>query len=148
MKFEDILYKKESQIAWITINRPQKRNAFRPLTVKEMIFALEDAIEDLDIGVIVLSGQGKEAFCSGGDQSVRGDEGYKDLDGKESLNVLKFQKIHKQSAIDQIFLKAPHLKAKHSLETIYSVLILSRAQFRKQINGDQPKKHKNTSPNL
>jgi naphthoate synthase len=97
MKFEDILYKKESQIAWITINRPQKRNAFRPLTVKEMIFALEDAIEDLDIGVIVLSGQGKEAFCSGGDQSVRGDEGYKDLDGKESLNVLKFQKILRSS---------------------------------------------------
>ncbi|MFZ4773161.1 MAG: 1,4-dihydroxy-2-naphthoyl-CoA synthase [Chlamydiia bacterium] len=92
MNFQDILFKKEDQIAWITINRPHKRNAFRPETVIEMIRALDDAIEDPLIGVIVLSGQGKEAFCSGGDQSIRGDEGYKDQTGRESLNVLTFQK--------------------------------------------------------
>lgn len=92
MNFADILYHKEAQIAWITINRPFKRNAFRPKTVLEMIQALDDAIEDPTIGVVVLTGQGKEAFCSGGDQSVRGDEGYQDAQGRESLNVLTFQK--------------------------------------------------------
>ncbi len=92
MNFEDILYYKENQIAWITINREHKRNAFRPKTVIEMIQALDDAIEDHAVGVVVLSGRGKEAFCSGGDQSVRGDEGYRDQQGRESLNVLTFQK--------------------------------------------------------
>lgn len=62
MNFEDILYYKENQIAWITINREHKRNAFRPKTVKEMIQALDDAIEDPAVGVVVLSGRGKEAF--------------------------------------------------------------------------------------
>ncbi|MBM3195134.1 MAG: 1,4-dihydroxy-2-naphthoyl-CoA synthase [Chlamydiae bacterium] len=92
MNYVDILYHKEAQIAWITINRPNKRNAFRPKTVIEMISALDNAIDDPAIGVIVMSGQGKEAFCSGGDQSVRGDEGYRDDHGRESLNVLTFQK--------------------------------------------------------
>jgi naphthoate synthase len=92
MNFQDILYEKQDQIAWITINRPQKRNAFRPQTVLEMMHALDEAIEDTEIGVVVLSGYGKEAFCSGGDQSVRGDEGYRDDFGRESLNVLTFQK--------------------------------------------------------
>lgn len=92
MNFQDILFEKQDQIAWITIHRPHKRNAFRPQTVLEMMHALDDAIEDTEIGVIVLSGYGKEAFCSGGDQSIRGDEGYKDDFGRESLNVLTFQK--------------------------------------------------------
>lgn len=92
MNFQDILFEKQDQIAWITIHRPHKRNAFRPQTVVEMMHALDDAIEDSEIGVIVLSGYGKEAFCSGGDQSVRGDEGYRDDFGRESLNVLTFQK--------------------------------------------------------
>jgi naphthoate synthase len=93
MSFSDIIYKKQDQIAWIIINRPEKRNAFRPKTVDEMLFALNDAIADRDVGVVVLTGEGKDAFCSGGDQSIRGDEGYKDFDGKESLNVLQFQKL-------------------------------------------------------
>jgi naphthoate synthase len=75
-EFEDIRYHKAEGIAKITINRPQVRNAFRPLTVIEMQRALDDAREDLETGVIVLTGEGPEAFCSGGDQRVRGDAGY------------------------------------------------------------------------
>ena len=74
--FEDIRYEKSTDgIAKITINRPQVRNAFRPLTVKEMIQALADARYDDNIGVIILTGAGDKAFCSGGDQKVRGDYG-------------------------------------------------------------------------
>ena len=84
--FEDILYEKsEEGIAKITINRPQVRNAFRPLTVREMETALADARDDENIGVIILTGQGKDAFCSGGDQKVRGN-------GVPRLNVLDFQR--------------------------------------------------------
>ena len=77
-EFEDIKYEKVGGIAKITINRPEVRNAFRPLTVREMQRALEDAREDHETGVIVLTGEGPEAFCSGGDQRVRGDAGYLD----------------------------------------------------------------------
>jgi len=90
--FKDILYQKSSGIAKITINRPEVRNAFRPLTVKEMITALEDARHDPEIGVIILTGQGQLAFCSGGDQKIRGDSGYKDETGVHHLNVLDFQR--------------------------------------------------------
>jgi naphthoate synthase len=90
--YSDILYHKAEGIAKITINRPQVRNAFRPLTVKEMAHALEDAREDQEIGVIILTGQGDKAFCSGGDQKIRGDAGYKDGGGVERLNVLDFQR--------------------------------------------------------
>ena len=92
--FEDILYQKSKKgIAKITINRPEVRNAFRPLTVKEMLQALDDAREDSEIGVIILTGAGDEAFCSGGDQRVRGDAGYQDSGtGHLRLNVLDFQR--------------------------------------------------------
>ncbi len=92
--FEDIRYEKSTDgIAKITINRPQVRNAFRPLTVKEMIQALADARYDDNIGVIILTGAGDKAFCSGGDQKVRGDYGgYKDDSGVHHLNVLDFQR--------------------------------------------------------
>ena len=92
--FEDILYQKsKDRIAKITINRPEVRNAFRPLTVKEMLQALDDAREDSEIGVIILTGAGDEAFCSGGDQRVRGDAGYQDSGtGHLRLNVLDFQR--------------------------------------------------------
>ena len=92
--FEDILYQKSKEgIAKITINRPEVRNAFRPLTVKEMMQALDDAREDSEIGVIILTGAGDEAFCSGGDQRVRGDAGYQDSGtGHLRLNVLDFQR--------------------------------------------------------
>ncbi|HPG40583.1 MAG TPA: 1,4-dihydroxy-2-naphthoyl-CoA synthase [bacterium] len=91
-KFMDILYDKAEGIAKITINRPQVRNAFRPLTVKEMSTALEDAREDPDTGVIILTGAGDKAFCSGGDQKIRGDSGYKDEKGVHRLNVLDLQR--------------------------------------------------------
>jgi naphthoate synthase len=91
--FTDILYEKADGIAKITINRPEVRNAFRPLTVQEMIRALDDARDDTDIGVIILTGAGDLAFCSGGDQRIRGDAGYKDNEKHvERLNVLDFQK--------------------------------------------------------
>ena len=92
--FEDIIYEKsEEGIAKITINRPEVRNAFRPLTVKEMQQALEDAREDSGIGAIILTGAGNKAFCSGGDQRIRGDAGYQDSGtGHLRLNVLDFQR--------------------------------------------------------
>lgn len=77
-EFEDIKYEKAEGIAKITINRPEVRNAFRPQTIREMQRALEDAREDPETGVVVLTGEGPDAFCSGGDQRVRGDAGYLD----------------------------------------------------------------------
>ncbi len=90
--YTDIKYHKAEGIAKITIDRPEVRNAFRPLTVMEMSQALGDAHEDPEIGVIILTGEGEKAFCSGGDQKVRGDSGYKDEKGVKRLNVLDFQR--------------------------------------------------------
>lgn len=97
-EFKDILYHKADGIAKITINRPEKRNAFRPLTVSEMHEALLDARNDPAIGVVLLTGagpakDGKYAFCAGGDQSVRGHGGYIDEKGTPQLNVLEVQKL-------------------------------------------------------
>jgi 1,4-dihydroxy-2-naphthoyl-CoA synthase len=77
-EYQEIKYAKAEGIAKITINRPAKRNAFTPLTVDEMGAALRDARFDGDIGAIILTGEGDKAFCSGGDQSVRGHAGYTD----------------------------------------------------------------------
>jgi naphthoate synthase len=91
--YKDVVYEKRAEgIAKITINRPRVRNAFRPLTVKEMSHAFADARDDTNIGVIILTGAGKEAFCSGGDQRVRGDAGYVGADGVARLNVLDLQR--------------------------------------------------------
>jgi len=87
-EYEDIFYEKCENVAKITINRPEVRNAFRPLTIKEMSDSLEDATADENIGVVIITGKGKKAFCSCGDQNIRGDAGYKDKEGKESLGVL------------------------------------------------------------
>jgi naphthoate synthase len=91
-KFTDIKYSKFDGIAKITINRPEIHNAFRPLTVVEMMKTLEDARNDEKIGVIILTGEGDKAFCSGGDQKIRGDAGYVDEQGVHRLNVLDFQR--------------------------------------------------------
>jgi len=91
-KFADIKYSKFDGIAKITINRPEVRNAFRPQTVVEMMKALEEARNDARIGVIILTGEGDKAFCSGGDQKIRGDSGYVDDQGIHRLNVLDFQR--------------------------------------------------------
>lgn len=90
--YTDIKYHKLDGIAKITINRPHVRNAFRPLTVTEMMHAMEEARNDSTIGVIILTGEGKDAFCAGGDQKIRGDSGYDDGQGVERLNVLDFQR--------------------------------------------------------
>jgi naphthoate synthase len=91
--YQDIIYAKADEgIARITINRPEVRNAFRPETVKEMIRAFDDARDDETIGVVILTGQGKEAFCSGGDQRVRGKGGYVGGDRIPRLNVLDLQR--------------------------------------------------------
>lgn len=92
-EFQDILYEKSQGIAKITINRPHVHNAFTPKTIDEMIDALHDARHDLAIGVIIITGQGDLAFCSGGDQKIRGYSGYKDDAGSERLNVLDLQKM-------------------------------------------------------
>lgn len=76
MPFNDILYDKRDGVAWITINRPEVRNAFRAQTVDEMVAAFRDAWADGDVGVVVLTGAGDKAFCSGGDQKERGSGGY------------------------------------------------------------------------
>lgn len=97
-KFKDIIYEKMDGIAKITINRPAVRNAFRPETINEMHDAFTDAREDQTTGVILLTGygpskDGKYAFCSGGDQRIRGDKGYIGSDGVPRLNVLDLQKL-------------------------------------------------------
>lgn len=96
--YNDIFYDKADGIAKITINRPHKRNAFRPKTVFELYDAFIDAREDPSIGVVLLTGagphtDGKYAFCSGGDQSVRGNAGYIDDEGTPRLNVLDLQRL-------------------------------------------------------
>lgn len=91
-KYRDIIYEKAHGIAKITINRPQVRNAFRPLTVEEMQDAFNDVRNDHNIGVAILCGYGGLAFCSGGDQRIRQDAGYADESGVNRLNVLDLQR--------------------------------------------------------
>ncbi|XP_078168842.1 enoyl-CoA hydratase/isomerase D [Carex rostrata] len=92
-EFVDIIYEKSigEGIAKITINRPERRNAFRPNTVKELIRAFNDARDDSSIGVIILTGRGTKAFCSGGDQALRSSDGYADFENFGRLNVLDLQ---------------------------------------------------------
>ena len=90
--YEDILFQFYNGIAKISINRPQKHNAFTPLTVQEMSEAMELARQDPRVGVVILTGEGGKAFCSGGDQSVRGDGGYVGKDTVPRLNVLDLQR--------------------------------------------------------
>jgi naphthoate synthase len=89
--YEDIWYDTAGGVAKITINRPEKRNAFRPATLFELSHAFNVARDDPSIGVIILTGAGEAAFCSGGDQKVRGDDGYVDSHGVGRLNVLDLQ---------------------------------------------------------
>lgn len=88
----EVEYHKQGGVAKITINRPEVRNAFTPRTVRELSAAFNDARDDAAIGVIILTGKGDLAFCSGGDQKVRGDSGYADEDGTLRLNVLDLQR--------------------------------------------------------
>src|SRR5699024_10909960 len=91
--YKEIIYEKYNGTAKVTMNRPEKHNAFTPLTVNEMIDAFADARDDSSIGVIVLTGAGEKAFCSGGDQTVRGHGGYVGEDQVPRLNVLDLQRL-------------------------------------------------------
>jgi len=91
--YEDIIYETYEGMAKITINRPEVRNAFRPKTVMEMIDAFARARDDASVGVIILTGAGDKAFCSGGDQKVRGHGGYVGDDEIPRLNVLDLQRL-------------------------------------------------------
>jgi naphthoate synthase len=89
--YGDIIYETAEGIAKITINRPEVRNAFRPATLFELSRAFLVARDDPEVGVIILTGAGDQAFCSGGDQRIRGDDGYVGADGVGRLNVLDLQ---------------------------------------------------------
>ena len=97
--YKDITYRKAKGVARIAFNRPEVRNAFRPNTVSELLDAFHDAKEDRTVGVILLSGEGPSpkdggwAFCSGGDQRVRGARGYEGSDGIGRLNILEVQRL-------------------------------------------------------
>lgn len=91
--YEDITYQQAEGIARIAINRPEVRNAFRPQTVIELIDAFSRVREDPNVGVVILTGTGDQAFCSGGDQRVRGSQGYVGGDGVPRLNVLDLQRM-------------------------------------------------------
>ncbi|MGB1102669.1 MAG: 1,4-dihydroxy-2-naphthoyl-CoA synthase [Crocinitomicaceae bacterium] len=99
IEFEDITYKKSDGVARIAFNRPNVRNAFRPKTTSELYRAFYDVQEDPDIGVVLLSAEGPStkdgvySFCSGGDQSVRGQRGYVGEDGAHRLNILEVQRL-------------------------------------------------------
>lgn len=98
-KFKDITYKKCDGVARIAFNRPDVRNAFRPQTTSELIEAFNDANEDVNVGVVLLSSEGPSkkdgvySFCSGGDQKTRGKEGYVGKDGYQRLNILEVQRM-------------------------------------------------------
>jgi naphthoate synthase len=91
-KYEEILFQFHEGIAKISINRPEKHNAFTPKTVTEMSEAMELARQNTEVGVVIFTGEGGKAFCSGGDQSVRGHGGYIGTDQVPRLNVLDLQK--------------------------------------------------------
>ncbi len=91
-EYEDILFQRHGRIAKITINRPRVYNAFRPQTNREMLDAVNYCRDASDIGVVILTGAGDKAFCSGGDQNVKGIGGYVDADGTPRLNVLDLHK--------------------------------------------------------
>lgn len=92
-EYKEILFHKYEGIARISINRPQVHNAFTPLTIQEILDAMNMCREDMEVGVIILTGEGGKAFCSGGDQSVRGHGGYVGTDTVPRLNVLDLQKL-------------------------------------------------------
>lgn len=94
--YTDIIYERAEGIARVTINRPEVRNAFRPETVAEMIDAFQHIRDDASTGVVLFRGAGDQAFCSGGDQRVRGNGGYVGSDEVPRLNVLDLQRLIKQ----------------------------------------------------
>jgi naphthoate synthase len=119
--FEDILYEKAEGegIAKITINRPERRNAFRPLTVMELKRAFDFARDDPEVGVIIFTGKGTEAFCSGGDQAVRGKHGYVGSDNIGRLNILDVQVWTSQISSSMSLGHVPNNKMQSSKRCLY-----------------------------
>src|SRR5271165_3797560 len=94
-EYSDVIFEKAEGIGKITINRPEVRNAFRPETLDQLIDAFNRCRDDPEIGVVIFTGAGDKAFCSGGDQRVRGNGGYVGHDGVPRLNALELQKVIK-----------------------------------------------------
>lgn len=142
-EYEDITYGKMEGIARIALNRPEIRNAFRPQTLFELEEALIDAREDPSIGVILLTGEGPAkdgvyAFCSGGDQNVRGKTGYEGSDGVQRLNVLDLQRIIRfMSKVVICVVPGWAVGGGHSLHVVCDLTLASRehAAF-KQTDAD------------
>lgn len=124
-KFNDILLEKTNDgIAKLTINRPEVRNAFRPQTVNEMLKALDIVHNDSGIGILILTGAGDKAFCSGGDQKVRGDAGYVGDDGVPRLNILEVQKRIRSLPIPVIAMVAGYaIGGGHVLHVVCDITI-------------------------
>ena len=124
-KFNDILLEKTNDgIAKLTINRPEVRNAFRPQTVNEMLEALDIVHNDSEIGILILTGAGDKAFCSGGDQKVRGDAGYVGDDGVPRLNILEVQKRIRSLPIPVIAMVAGYaIGGGHVLHVVCDITI-------------------------
>jgi len=130
--YEDIRYEKSADgIAKITICRPEVHNAFRPQTIDEMRRAFNDARDDSAIGVVILTGEGTKAFCSGGDQRIRGDAGYVGNDGVQRLNVLDLQRDIRTLPKPVIAMVAGHaIGGGHVLHLICDLTIAAdNAQF-------------------
>jgi naphthoate synthase len=122
--YQDIVYEHFEGIARITINRPEVRNAFRPETVFELLETLEDAHEDPQIGVVLLTGAGDKAFCSGGDQKVRGHGGYVGRDRVPRLNILEVQRFIREMPKPVIALVAGYaIGGGHVLHVICDITI-------------------------
>ncbi len=119
-EYEDIRYEKSAApdegIAKITIARPEVRNAFRPRTIIEISQALQDAREDTNIGVIVLTGEGPDAFCSGGDQRVRGDSGYLDDD------QIKSPPTHTHSGVGRFHVTDLHIQIRRMPKPVVAMV--------------------------
>ncbi|MEI7925486.1 MAG: 1,4-dihydroxy-2-naphthoyl-CoA synthase [Chloroflexota bacterium] len=122
--YTDIVYEKSGGIAKITINRPEVHNAFRPLTIDELADAFMDAAKDDAIGVVLFTGAGGRAFCSGGDQRIRGHAGYVDTEGSARLNVLPLQRFIREMPKPVIALVAGYaIGGGHVLHVICDITI-------------------------
>jgi len=122
--YTDIVYEKAGGIAKITINRPEVHNAFRPLTIDELADAFMDAAKDDAIGVVLFTGAGGRAFCSGGDQRIRGHAGYVDTQGSARLNVLPLQRFIREMPKPVIALVAGYaIGGGHVLHVICDITI-------------------------
>jgi naphthoate synthase len=122
--YTDIVYEKAEGIAKITINRPEVHNAFRPQTIDELSDAFMDAASDNAVGVVLFTGAGGRAFCSGGDQRIRGHAGYQGEDGSTSLNVLPLQRFIREMPKPVIALVAGYaIGGGHVLHVICDITI-------------------------